>query len=122
MKHADFENYLNYLIDTHIKGKMCSKSKEYARGDDKLYNFKKSAQQDGITPAEALRGMDLKHRTSITDMLDDLLKDVTHPQEMWEEKITDHVNYMFLLLALLAEEYGWNYVQPADWGNKIENP
>lgn len=120
MKHSEFEQYLNYLIDTHIKGKICSKSKEYVRGDDKLYNFKRAAQEDNITPIEALRGMDLKHRVSIKDMLDDLLKGVTHPQEMWEEKITDHINYMFLTLAVLAEWDQWDYIKPADWGNTNE--
>ena len=52
--------------------------------------------------------MDLKHRTSISDMLDDLINpDREYSREIWDEKIIDHINYMFLLYALLAERYGW---------------
>lgn len=107
---SEFDKLVDYLIKGSIKGKMCNKSAEYARNNDKLYNFKRSAQIDKTTPEDALRGMDLKHRTSISDMLSDLYKDNTeYLQEVWEEKITDHINYMILLYALLAERYGWEY-------------
>ncbi len=102
-----FNELLNYIVEERVKKVMCSKSTEYTRGNDKLYNFKRSAEVDGITSVEALRGMDLKHRTSISDMLDDLNKGKTFPRELWEEKLTDHINYMILLWALLSEVEGW---------------
>lgn len=103
-----FNNLVDYIVEERIKKVMCSKSAEYARGGDKLYNFKRSAEIDGVTPIDALRGMDLKHRTSISDMLVDITyKDKVFPKELWEEKLTDHINYMILLWALLAERYDW---------------
>ena len=103
-----FNELVYYIVEKRIKAVMCKKSAEYARGNDKLYNFKRSAEIDGITPIEALRGMDLKHRTSISDMVFDLINpDKEYSRELWEEKLTDHINYMFLLWALLAEKYGW---------------
>ena len=108
MKHQDFNELVDYIVEQRIKKVMCKKSAEYARGNDKLYNFKRSAEIDGITPVEALRGMDLKHRTSISDMVFDLANpDKEYHRKIWEEKLTDHINYMFLLWALLAEQYGW---------------
>jgi hypothetical protein len=90
---------------------MCTKSSEYARGDDKLHNFKSAAKEDNITPIEALRGMDLKHRTSIRDMLDDYAtkkgSEIKYPKKVWMEKVTDHINYCLLLLALIKERDGW---------------
>jgi len=104
-----FNTLVDYIFEERVKKVMCSKSTEYARGNDKLYNFKRSAAVDGITPVEALRGMDLKHRTSISDMLDDLNdpEHIEYTRELWEEKLTDHINYMILLWAVLAEKYNW---------------
>jgi len=103
-----FNELVNYIVEKKIKAVMCQKSSEYARGGDKLYNFKRSAEMDGISPIEALRGMDLKHRTSISDMLDDCLDGTQpHSRELWEEKLTDHINYTILLWALLAEQREW---------------
>ena len=109
MTITDFNKLVDYIVEERIKKVMCSKSAEYSRGNDKLYNFKRSAEVDGITPIEALRGMDLKHRTSISDMLDDLNdpEHIDYTKKLWEEKLTDHINYMILLWALLAEQYNW---------------
>jgi len=103
----DFNKLVDYIVEERVKKVMCSKSTEYSRGNDKLYNFKRSAEVDGITPIEALRGMDLKHRTSISDMLDDLNKGKEFSQAQWVEKLTDHINYTILLWGLLAEKGGW---------------
>jgi len=107
MTFETFNSLVDYIVEERIKHIMCSKSTEYARGDNKLYNFFRSAEIDGITPVEALRGMDLKHRTSISDMLDDLNKGITFPREIWEEKLTDHINYQILLWAILVELNNW---------------
>jgi hypothetical protein len=104
---SDFDKFMTFNIDKHILEVMCSKSEEYARGDDKLYNFKRASEMSGKSPIECLRGMKLKHDVSIDDMLNDLLVDKDHTQERWQEKLSDDVNYLFLLWALLAEKYGW---------------
>jgi len=109
MTREEFNELVDYIVEEKVKKVMCAKSSEYARGNDKLYNFKRSAEIDGITPIEALRGMDLKHRTSISDMVRDNVDKANkaYPQAIWEEKLTDHINYMILLWALLKEQYKW---------------
>jgi hypothetical protein len=54
----------------------------------------------GETPEQALAGMMAKHTVSIYDMCCDGL---SHPIEMWDEKITDHINYLILLKTLVEE-------------------
>lgn len=103
-----FNEFMDFVIEHHIKGVMCKKSAEYAKGLDKLHNFKKAAQMRGLPPEECLRGMKLKHDVSIEDMLDDLLeKGTEYPQGLWQEKLHDQINYTFLLWALLMERYDW---------------
>jgi len=104
----EFNEFMDFVIEKHIKGVMCKKSAEYARGEDKLHNFKKASQMRGLPPEECLRGMKLKHDVSIDDMLDDLINpDKEYSQELWQEKLHDEINYLFLLWALLYERYDW---------------
>ena len=106
MTFNDFDKLVEYVVTKRIKGVMCQKSAEYARGGDKVYNFKRAAKVSGKTPLECLQGMKLKHDVSILDMLDEV--DCTaYSREKWEEKIGDDINYLILMLALLYEKYGW---------------
>ena len=85
---------------------MCKKSSDYAKDDDKLFNFKQAGQIDNVSPIEALRGMWLKHRASIQQGLDEILADKKpRPREWWIEKLTDDRNYNLLLFAQLEEQY-----------------
>lgn len=116
MTPETFDKFLDYVWEKHIKGVMSNKSKEYARGNDKLYNFKRAGQMANRSSLEALRGMKLKHDVSIDDMLNDeddmIVADIApaHPQELWEEKLHDEINYLLLLWALLYEKYDWKGV------------
>jgi hypothetical protein len=93
----------SFYRSTFILGK---KAKEYAPGDDRLSNFKKAAALQGIRPDQALFGMLAKHLVSIAEMVGD--KDGTpFPRAMWEEKINDAQNYLFLLEAVIHEQDGW---------------
>ena len=76
------------------------KAAEYAT-DDRLHNFKISAQLQGISPKKALAGMMAKHTTSIYDMC---ASDIIYPADKWDEKITDHINYLVLLKALIIDQ------------------
>jgi len=104
MKHADFDKLVERETQ-RMKDVMCSKSEDYAADDDKLFNFKLAAELDGVSPIEALRGMWLKHRTSIRQGLDELMECKCRPKEWWIEKLTDDRNYNILLQALLEEKY-----------------
>lgn len=89
---------------TYCKNILTSKGVEYAEGedtDDRLHAFAVAAALEGITPKEALAGMMAKHTVSIYDMCRDLER---HPLDKWYEKITDHINYLLLLAAMVVEE------------------
>jgi len=103
MKHEDFNKFLEEIL-TKIKSVLANKSGDYSSMDDKMFNFKLAAEIDGITPIEALRGMQLKHRTSIRQGLDELLNGLGPRKiEWWYEKCIDDINYTILLLGLIKE-------------------
>lgn len=78
-----------------------AKAGEYATDDDRLHNFTAAAPFVGETPQQVLGGYMLKHTMSIYDMIgeDHDVADL----ERWDEKITDHINYLILLKALIVE-------------------
>ena len=78
------------------------KASEYSDGKDRLHNFKVAAALQDVPLREALAGMMAKHTVSIYDMCYDKHY---YPQEVWQEKITDHMNYLFLLAAVVVEEF-----------------
>ena len=108
MEIDKFNELVDFIVEKRIKGVMCKKAAEYSRGNDKLYNFYRAAEVDKITPIEALRGMHLKHRVSILDMLDDLMQDKHHSQDLWIEKLTATLNYYILMWAILKETEKWD--------------
>jgi hypothetical protein len=79
-----------------------SKAKEYAT-EDRLHNFKVAAILRGISPREAVAGMMVKHTISIYDMTSSNIEFI---DDVWDEKITDHINYLILLRAVIQEEKG----------------
>ena len=78
---------------------LVSKAKEYAT-EDRLHNFKVAAALEGKSPAQALAGMMAKHTVSVYDMAE---SGEEYPMELWQEKITDHINYLFLLNAIVRD-------------------
>lgn len=81
---------------------MCGKkNEEYSRNNDKLHNFKVAGRILNCSPEEALKGMMIKHLVSIFDIIDDLPK--LPDEEILNEKITDSLNYIVLLEALIKE-------------------
>lgn len=78
------------------------KKKEYT-GDsqDRLSAFKVAAAMQGCKPERALAGMMAKHIVSLYDMCyaDNQIFDMA----VWDEKITDTLNYLFLLKGIVEE-------------------
>ncbi|MBE0427776.1 MAG: hypothetical protein IBX72_14170 [Nitrospirae bacterium] len=102
MDSREFEDVLEKRINT-IRKVLGAKEKEYARNSDRLSNFKKAAMAQGITPEKALRGIWFKHVISIVDFVDDLDNGTSYSYDRWNEKITDALNYLILLDALIQE-------------------
>ena len=78
------------------------KKKEYT-GDsqDRLSAFKVAAAMQGCKPERALAGMMAKHIVSLYDMC--YTDRETFDMTTWDEKITDSLNYLFLLKAIVEE-------------------
>ena len=96
-------NDFNQVIENQtirINRVLFDKAKEYAT-DDRLHNFKVAAGLQGVPTKQALAGMMVKHTVSVYDMC---MNECTFPIEIWDEKITDHINYLILLRAIIEEE------------------
>ena len=78
------------------------KTKEYTGGDtDRLGAFKAAAALQHTTPERALAGMLAKHIVSLYDMC--FADGMSFDAGTWDEKITDSLNYLFLLKAIVKE-------------------
>ena len=78
-----------------------NKGNEYSVQDDRLSHFKKAAAVMDSTPKAALFGMLAKHLVSVSDMC---LSNGKCHKEIWSEKITDSINYLLILAAIVEEE------------------
>ena len=101
MEGEVFNKHLQHMQEVTIDTLM-NKAKEYATDGDRLHNFKVAASVQGISPTAALAGMMAKHTVSVYDMIG---TGEVYDMALWEEKIKDSINYLFLLWALLNEEY-----------------
>lgn len=92
-----FEKQVSRCADT-----LQRKAKEYT-GDspDRLSAFKVAAAMQGCGSEKALAGMMAKHIVSIYDMC--YSDSETFDVAVWDEKITDTLNYLFLLKAIVEE-------------------
>nr|DAH15972.1 MAG TPA: hypothetical protein [Bacteriophage sp.] len=86
---------------------LAGKGHEYAEGADtsqridRLAHFKKAAALQGVTTAQAAFGMLTKHLVSVADMV---ASGGEYPLEKWDEKISDSINYLLILRAIVEEE------------------
>ena len=102
MRHKEFEKLLKEIIERTTKV-LSTKSDEYSTDSDKLHNFKRAGKMLGCTPEKALVGMCTKHIISILYIVDNEDNSETIDVKIIEEKITDAINYLILLEALLKE-------------------
>lgn len=98
MNKEDFEKVVEEQIN-RCREVLIIKAREYAT-EDRLHNFKIAGVMEGIGPIKALAGMMAKHTVSIYDMCG---SGEAYGVDVWSEKITDHINYLLLLGALVKE-------------------
>ena len=103
MKPIEFEMILQERI-RKIKEVLGHKAGEYARGEDRLHNFKRVAEVKRTNAADACIDGFCKHLVSILDMVDDHRKGQAWVIPIWEEKIGDAINYLILLEAIIKEK------------------
>ena len=103
MKQEQFVALVEQRIDKCMEV-LGAKGKEYSGGGkDRLHNFKRAAEMQGISPAAALRGMWAKHIVSIMDMFDAMDNGHVPTSATVEEKLGDNINYSLLFEALITE-------------------
>jgi hypothetical protein len=100
-----FQDLMNNRFSKCAALMLGSKNAEYSRNNDKLHNFKVAGRIGGVTPEFALIGMFMKHLVSIFDIVNDLNTGTLPNKSILEEKITDTLNYLVLLEALITERY-----------------
>ena len=96
-------NQFNSIMEEQInycKDLLMEKTTEYKSQDNRFHTFEVAAALQGTDKKQALAGMMVKHTVSIYDMC----KNGEYPTEKWTEKITDHINYLLLLKAMIIEE------------------
>lgn len=105
MNSKDFNKAINAQIDTCVN-LLTSKGAEYStvrlsdENCDRLAHFKKAAAIMDTTPKQALMGMLSKHLVSVSGMC----AGGKYSAERWSEKITDSINYLLILRAMVEEE------------------
>lgn len=99
------QNEVNAVFDEQVRrcaDILLKKTKEYTGDDtDRLGAFKAAAALQHTTPERALAGMLAKHIVSLYDMC--FADGVSFDAGTWDEKITDSLNYLFLLKAIVKE-------------------
>jgi hypothetical protein len=103
MKLEQFNRVTRYQVELCLSV-LAEKGNEYSLSDDRLDHFKESAAEQGTTPKQALWSMAAKHFTSLNGMC----KHGQPDRGRWLEKITDSINYLLLLRALVEEDYEEN--------------
>lgn len=101
IKASEFNEVIKRQMDRSAQ-MLDEKGEEYASSSDRLRNFRVSAELQNIPMHEALGGMMAKHTASIYNMLQGHVD--TYSRHQWDEKITDHINYLLILQAVLFEE------------------
>jgi len=99
MKTEQFDKVITAQLDL-CQSVLTNKAVEYATAD-RLHNFKTASVLLDCSPIQALSGMMVKHTVSIYDMIN---SGGTYSQALWDEKITDSINYLLLLKAAVVED------------------
>lgn len=103
MKTPEFNKYLEEIQRETVET-LKAKAEEYAVGGDRLHNFRVAAGLEGVSMYAALGGMMAKHTVSVYDLIYQADAGLDVPMALWLEKIKDHINYLYLLWALVNEE------------------
>lgn len=95
----------NQIIETKLEEThkvLLDKNAGYAN-EDRLHAFTTATAlgPEGETRSQALAGMMKKHTVSVYDMIN---SGEAYSEEMWDEKIGDHINYLLLLRATIVED------------------
>lgn len=98
MNSKEFYKIIDVFIDSVMKT-LNSKNDEYTGDNDRLSNFRRAAGLSGTTMEQACFGMMAKHIVSVAE----LSQRENVDKDMWNEKLTDLINYCLLMWAIVNE-------------------
>ena len=97
LTQKEFENLINYRFEK-CRSVLLRKKEEYAEDDDMLRNFNNAACTLEMEPEQVAFMYMMKHFQSIKDLLFGKKK-LTN--DLWEEKITDLINYLLIIDSII---------------------
>lgn len=100
MDHETFKSIITQMQEDSL-ATLLEKNSGYSNADP-LHNFHQAAKLKGETTLKAIGGMMAKHTVSIYDLINQASEDYI-PEEVWFEKIQDHLNYLLFLWAAVEE-------------------
>lgn len=100
MDHETFKTIIAQMQKDSI-ATLLQKNAGYSNADP-LHNFHQAAKLKGETTLKAIGGMMAKHTVSIYDLINKDSEEYV-PEEVWFEKIQDHMNYLLFLWAAVEE-------------------
>ena len=100
MNHETFKTIITQMQKDSL-ATLLQKNSGYSNADP-LHNFHQAAKLKGETTLKAIGGMMAKHTVSIYDLINKASEEYV-PEEVWFEKIQDHMNYLLFLWAAVEE-------------------
>ena len=100
MDHETFKTIITQMQKDNL-ATLLQKNSGYSNADP-LHNFHQAAKLKGETTLKAIGGMMAKHTVSIYDLINKASEEYV-PEEVWFEKIQDHMNYLLFLWAAVEE-------------------
>ena len=100
MDHETFKSIVTQMQEDSL-ATLLEKNSGYSNADP-LHNFHQAAKLKGETTLKAIGGMMAKHTVSIYDLINQASEEYI-PEEVWFEKIQDHMNYLLFLWAAVEE-------------------
>ena len=100
MDHETFKTIITQMQKDSL-ATLLEKNSGYSNADP-LHNFHQAAKLKGETTLKAIGGMMAKHTVSIYDLINKASEEYV-PEEVWFEKIQDHLNYLLFLWAAVEE-------------------
>ena len=100
MDHETFKRIITQMQEDSL-ATLLEKNSGYSNADP-LHNFHQAAKLKGETTLKAIGGMMAKHTVSIYDLINQASEEYI-PEEVWFEKIQDHMNYLLFLWAAVEE-------------------
>lgn len=113
MRTELFNKVIEAAVDRSL-AMMAKKNDEYSGSadydlkakvdDDRLRGCKSVADIQGVNIFRAIGGLMAKHTSSVYDLIRDTESGEVADMSVWQEKITDHINYLLLLEAAVRDQ------------------